>query len=127
MKKQIVVNLGLVLLFTLLSVFLYHSGKGYDLLLDNQTVTLEGTIYEAEGTVRVYVDDQEPLELWIDDRDVSSVMGKQHVIKIELLDESEEKVLSSMEKKFIIDPKKGTLFSIPALLNGAENWVIPRK
>ena len=127
MKKQIAVNLVLVFMFMLLSMFLYISGKGYDLLIDNQTVILNGMTYEASGTVRVYVDAQEPLELWIDDRDISSVIGKKHRIRVELLDEKEEKVIDSIEKDFIIDAKKGTLFSIPALLGGASDWVIPKK
>lgn len=127
MKKQIAVNLGLVLLLTLLSIFLYISGKGYDLLIDNQTVILNGMTYEARGTVLVYVDKQEPLELLIDDRDISSVIGKKHRIKVELLDEKEEKVIKVIEKGFTIDAKKGTLFSVPALLGGASDWVIPNK
>lgn len=124
MKRQVIVNFGLVLLLVVISIFLYNSGKGYDLLLDNQTVTLGGIEYEAKGTVRVYIDNQEPLDLWIDDRDVSSVMGKEHTIKVELLDETEEKVLQSREDTFIIDPKKGTLFSMPGFLGGSEHWVM---
>lgn len=127
LKKQIAVNLVLVFMFMLLSMFLYISGKGYDLLIDNQTVILNGMTYEARGTVRVYVDAQEPLELWIDDRDISSVIGKKHRIRVELLDEKEEKVIDFIEKDFLIDAKKGTLFSIPALLGGASDWVIPKK
>lgn len=124
MKKQFIVNLGLVLLLLIISIFLYNSGKGYDLLLDNQTVVLGGIEYEAKGTVRVYIDNQDPLDLWIDDRDVSSVMGKEHTIRVELLDEAEEKVLKSREQKFIIDPKKGTLFSMPGFLGGSKEWVM---
>ncbi len=127
MKKQIAVNLGLVFLFILLSIFLYISGRGYDLIFDNQTVVLNGVTYEAKGIVRVYVDEQEPLQLWIDDRDISSVIGKKHQIRIELLDENEEEVINVMEKSFKIDAKKGTLFSVPALLGGSSDWVIPKK
>jgi hypothetical protein len=116
--------MGLVLLIVIISIFLYNSGKGYDLLLDNQTVILGGIEYPAKGTVRVYIDNQDPLDLWIDDRDVSSVMGKEHTMRVELLDEAEEKVLQSREETFTIDPKKGTLFSMPGFLGGSQEWVM---
>ncbi|MBN1333827.1 MAG: hypothetical protein JW971_08670 [Synergistales bacterium] len=126
MNKRMTVNFGIILFFALLAIFLYNSGKGYDLLLDNQTVNIDGIIFEASGTVRVSVDGGEPIELWIDDRGMTTVRGKKHSIRIEVLDENEEQVISSVEKSFVIDTEKGNLFSIPAILGGSSDWVIPR-
>ena len=126
MKKRMAVNLGLVILFTLLAILLYNSGKGYDLLLDNQIVDIDGITYKPSGTVRVSVDGGDAIELWSDDRGMTTVKGKKHKIRIEVLDEKEEQVISSLEKQFSIDPEKGNLFSIPAILGGASNWIIPK-
>jgi len=127
LNKRMTVNLGLVILFAIIAILLYNSGKGYNLLLDNQTVTINGVTFEPTGTVFVSVDDGEPVELWVDDRGMATVKGKKHVLKIEVLDEDENMVLYSVEKRFSIDPEKGTLFSIPAIIAGSSEWVIPKE
>jgi hypothetical protein len=100
-------------------------GKGFDLLLDNKTVTIGEKTYKAFSLVRVSVDGSEPLELMKRDREVISVVGYNHRIKVEVLDMDED-VVKTVEKEFEITRETGDLLSIPALVEGEPDWIIVR-
>lgn len=125
MKRRTIIQASLVLLLVLFGAGLYRIGKGFDLLVDNKTITIEDRTYRATSTVRVSVDGGEPIELMKRDRDVISVVGYSHVIRVEELDMDDE-VVRSVEKSFRLDRNSGDLLSIPALLGGEEAWIVIR-
>lgn len=125
MRRRTVIQACLVLLLVLLGFWLYHIGKGFDLLLDNKTITIGGETYKTRGTVRVFVDGGEAVELMKRDRAVVSVVGYDHVIRVEELDGDEE-VVRTVEKVFRLDRRSGDLLSIPALLGEEESWIVVR-
>jgi hypothetical protein len=125
MNRRNGVRLTLLVLVGVLSIFLYRMGKGFDLLLDNKTVTIGEKTYKAFSLVRVSVDGSEPLELMKRDREVISVVGYNHRIKVEVLDMDED-VVKTVEKEFEITRETGDLLSIPALVEGEPDWIIVR-
>lgn len=125
MKRRAIIQICLVLLLVLLGFWLYHIGKGFELLLDNKTITIGEETYRAKNTVRVVVDGGEPVELMKRERAVLSVVGYEHVIRVEELDMDEE-VVRVVERTFRLDRHSGDLLSIVALLNGEESWIVVR-
>src|SRR6056297_3177028 len=125
MNRKNGVRLVLLILVVVLSMFLYRLGKGFDLLVDNKTITIGETSYRALNLVRVSIDGSEPLELMKRDRDVLSVVGYTHQIRVEILDMDEE-VVKTVEKEFTITRGTGDLLSIPALVDGEPDWIIVR-
>lgn len=125
MNRRNAIRLVLLVVVVLLSVFLYRLGKGFDLLVDNKTVTIGEEKYSALSLVRVSINDSEPLELMKRDRDVISVVGYTHTIRVEILDMDED-VVKTVEKEFRLTRKSGDLLSIPALVAEEPNWIIVR-
>ena len=126
MNKRNAIRIALLVFVVLLSVFLYRLGKGFDLLVDNKTVSIGDRNYSALSLVRVSINDSEPLELMKRDREVISVVGYTHTIKVEILDMDED-VVKTVEKEFTLTRKSGDLLSIPALVEGERDWIIVRQ
>lgn len=125
MNRRNVIRFALLIIVVVLSMFLYRHGKGFDLLVDNKTVTIGEKSYRALSLVRVSIDEGEPLELMKRDRDVISVVGYTHRIKVEVLDMDED-VVQSVEKEFKLTRETGDLLSIPALVGGESDWILVR-
>lgn len=123
MKRQYVIDCLIVAVLVLVSVFLYRSGKGYSLIFDNRSVTIAGKTYPPPGYIRITVDGKgRPLEIMENDRDIMTVKGKTHLLRVEVLAEDEETVLSTVEKAVTVRFEAGNLLSIPAFLGGAPDW-----
>ena len=123
MKKRLLIDAALVLFFIALSVFLYSSGKGYALIFENRDITLGGRTYTSPGYIRITMDNKgRPLEIMEKDRDIMTIKGKKHLMKVEVLAEDEEKVLSTTERKISIRYDGGNLLSIPAFLAEDPEW-----
>ena len=94
MKRQYVIDALIVLALVAFSVFLYQSGKGYTLIFDNRNITLGEKSYKAPEYVQVTLDGKgRPLEIMGGDRDIMTVMGKKHVLKVDILSDDEETVM----------------------------------
>ena len=123
MKKRYIIDILLVLFFIALSVFLYASGKGYSLIFDNRDITIGDRTYQPPGYIRITIDGTgRPLEIMEKDRDIMTVKGKNHIMKVEVLDEDEETVLSTTEREISIRYNRGNLLSIPAFLAEDPEW-----
>ena len=123
MKKRLLIDAALVLFFIALSVFLYSSGKGYALIFENRDITLGGRTYTSPGYIRITMDNKgRPLEIMEKDRDIMTIKGKKHLMKVEVLAEDEETVLSTTERKISIRYDGGNLLSIPAFLAEDPEW-----
>ena len=123
MKKRYIIDILLVLFFIALSMFLYSSGKGYALIFENRDITIGGNSYKTPGYIRITIDNKgRPLEIMEKDRDIMTVKGKKHLMKVEVLDEDEETVLSTAERQISVRYDRGNLLSIPAFLAGDPEW-----
>lgn len=123
MKKRYIIDILLVLFFIALSMFLYSSGKGYALIFENRDITIGGNSYKTPGYIRITIDNKgRPLEIMEKDRDIMTVKGKKHIMKVEVLDEDEETVLSTVEREVSFRYDRGNLLSIPAFLAEHPEW-----
>ena len=123
MKRQYVIDALIVLALVAFSVFLYQSGKGYTLIFDNRNITLGEKSYEAPEYIQVTLDRKgRPLEIMGGDRDIMTVMGKKHVLKVEILSDDEETVMATVERPFVVRYDGGNLLNIPAFLSGDAEW-----
>ena len=123
MKRQYVIDALIVLALVAFSVFLYQSGKGYTLIFDNRNITLGEKSYEAPEYIQVTLDGKgRPLEIMGGDRDIMTVMGKKHVLKVEILSDDEETVMATVERPFVVRYDGGNLLNIPAFLSGDAEW-----
>ena len=94
MKRQYVIDALILAALVAFSIFLYHSGKGYTLIFDNRNITLGEKSYKAPEYVQVTLDGKgRPLEIMGGDRDIMTVMGKKHVLKVDILSDDEETVM----------------------------------
>ena len=120
-------QIGLVLLIIIVSVFLYRIGKGFQIIVENKNNALDGITFEVQGPVRVIFDDKDKLELKENSADLALLIGYgEHKIKVEVLD-AEGNVIKSIEKTFKLSGKEGDLLSIPALLSGSERYIFKRE
>lgn len=122
--RQRLFQAGTILIFVLLGLLFFIIGKGHTLLLDNKTVTLDGTEYAALALVEVSIDSSEPIELTRRMRDMVQVPGQRHTITVSFIDKTGNEV--TLSKKFSIKVLQDMyLLSIPAFIEGAENWITP--
>ena len=127
MKKRLLMQIGLVLLLIIVSIFLYRIGKGFQIIVENKDYTMEGTTFEVQGPVRVIFDDEHKLELKEKSADLVVLIGYgEHKIKVEVLDD-EGNAVKSIEKTFKLSGKEGDILSIPALLSGSERYIFKRE
>ena len=123
MKRQYVIDALILAALVAFSIFLYHSGKGYTLIFDNRNITLGEKSYKAPEYVQVTLDGKgRPLEIMGGDRDIMTVMGKKHVLKVDILSDDEETVMATVERPFSVRYDGGNLLNIPAFLSGDAEW-----
>ena len=123
MKRQYVIDALILAALVAFSIFLYHSGKGYTLIFDNRNITLGEKSYKAPEYVQVTLDGKgRPLEIMGGDRDIMTVMGKKHVLKVDILSDDEETVMATIERPFTVRYDGGNLLNIPAFLSGDADW-----
>jgi hypothetical protein len=123
MKRQYVIDALIVLALVAVSIFLYQSGKGYTLIFDNRDIEIGEKRYEALPYIRVTLDGKgHSLEIMGGDRDMMTVMGRKHVLKVEILSDDEETVMATTEHPFAVRYDGGNLLSVPALLSGETEW-----
>lgn len=96
-RKQIIINLCLVLVLTGLGWFCYQAGKTYDILLENlpyQTAGAEGISAEQPALEAIYatVDNGKKILMLEGDRTMATGSGGNHRLKIEILDEDDNVV-----------------------------------
>ena len=74
MKRRILVNLLIIIVFAALAAYCYDIGKAYDLVLSNTKVTVDGKEYAPMEAVQVYIDDasENPVFLAEDDQMVGT-------------------------------------------------------
>ncbi len=86
MKKQILVNAGIVLVLAVIAYGCYITGKAYDVVVENLPYTVNGEQKPGIEALQASIDGQEPLYLLEGDRLVGTAVGLSHVMVIEILD-----------------------------------------
>ncbi|MDX9957933.1 MAG: DUF6672 family protein [Clostridia bacterium] len=79
--RRLIVRGAVLVVYLALTAFVFVSGRGHTVLLDNKTAADES--YQAFSLVKVYVGDEAGLELMPRDRDKVSVRGQRQLIRIE--------------------------------------------
>lgn len=127
MNRKLLIRSAVVLVLIMVAVFLFIIGKGYTLLLDNKDFEYGGKTYEAFEMVKVWVDREEPIELYPRDRDMVMVSGKAHTIGITVYNKNYDEI-GTRELKFRLKGK-GSMFllSMPAFGAELEPWFAPFK
>lgn len=109
-KKQILVNICLILALTGLGWFCYQRGKTYDILLENLAYQADGVEQPGLEAIYAYLDNGKQIFMLEGDRTIASGSGKHHLLKIEILDEN-DKVIETKEISFTMSDLDG----IPAI------------
>lgn len=91
MKRRFWVNLGLVLVLTLIAVLCYQTGKAYNIIMQNVAfTTADGVEHPALEAAQVTIDKQaSPIYLLDGDRMMGTAVGNDHTLTIEILDDED--------------------------------------
>jgi hypothetical protein len=117
--RRLIVRGGVLVVYLALTAFVFVSGRGHTVLLDNKTAADES--YQAFSLVKVYVGNEDGLELMPRDRDKATVRGQRQVIRIETREEA-----MITEKAIRIPIGVDTvLVSIPKMAAGIEPFWEP--
>lgn len=105
-----------------LSAFLFYIGKGHTLLLDTNSITINGKEMRAYQSATVFIDGKEVDTMGRAERVMLNVGGPSHTITI--VDDADP--AKRVERKFAIPTFLDmVIVSIPAILGDAppEHWV----
>ncbi len=111
------IRAALGLLYVVLAVALFVTGRGHTILVDNKADPAGA--FPALKAAVVSVDRQKPMEFYPGDRDKFIVKGQRHVLRVKpLAPGAQEKVV-----EFRVPLKEDmTLVSISKLMAGVEPW-----
>ncbi len=109
------IRLAIIVLILAFSVFLFFIGRQHTVLVDNKTITVNGTEVKALQLVEVQINKLDALELAARDRDKFEVTGQTHEVKVVYTDSNwEEHVIT---RKFKIPLMQDmVMILIPALV-----------
>ena len=116
-SRRLLVRLGLIVVYFGLMGFVFVTGKGHTLILDNKD-SADGSIKAIES-LSISVDGQDPIDLSAGDRDMAKIKGQGHKVEITVKDSQ------MVQHRITVPLKEETLLlSIPKLLAG-QPAVIP--
>lgn len=117
--RRLLVRGGVLIVYLTLTAFVFVSGRGHTVLLDNKTAADESS--QAFSLVKVYVGGEDGLELMPRDRDKVIVRGQRQVIRIETR-ETAKVTEKTMRIPLGVDT---VLVSIPKMAAGIEPFWEP--
>jgi hypothetical protein len=118
-NRRLIIRGGVLIVYLALTVLVFVSGRGHTVLLDNKTAA--DASYQAFNLVKVYVGNEDGLELMPRDRDKVRVRGQRQVIRIET-----GEAATVTEKTIRIPINVDTvLVSIPRMAAGLEPFWEP--
>lgn len=120
--RRIAIRAGVLVLFVALGIFLFINGKGHDILIDNKTVTLGDTTYEAFASAMVSLDGRKAVEIQRRERLPETLVGGKHHIKVEVMNRG-GKVVQTVEQSFALGLARTYLLNLPALVSGDAGWI----
>lgn len=127
-KRRIAIRLLLVAALVGVAFLMYNIGREYKVLLDNETVAVDGTEYPAVPYAELTIDGNEnkKTEIFADDRIVEKMVGSRHSLMLTIMNEDDGKVIRTVERTFKlnVDTRKW-MISLAAVAGGAENIFVP--
>ena len=117
LNKKIIARSILVVLYLVLAIVMFLTGRTHTILIDNKGD--EAGTYKAVKGMEVSVDKGEPVEFYKGDRDKFTVKSQKHTIHIEFFDGSEP-VTFTVKVPVKYDY---VLLSIPKYLAGIEPYM----
>jgi len=123
--RRWLIRLGIVVGFIVICFLLYSFGKQYEIFVDNKTVTISETTYEAKYAAVYNIDDSEETEIKLKKRKKSYVVGPNHVFVLKYVDENGKDV--EIKKEFNLSTDRESLIvNIPVLIEGGSEWLIDK-
>ena len=116
-SKKILARSILGLLYILLTIVMFLTGRTHTILIDNKGD--QNGLYKAVNGMEVSVDKGEPVEFYRGDRDKFTVKSQRHTINIEFFDGTESvsfKVKVPVSQDYV-------LLSVPKYLAGIEPYM----
>lgn len=126
--RRAAVRIVLVVLLAALAVAMYHVGKEYSVLVDNGAVSDGSRELPAIAYGRLVIDGDEKgaVEIWEDDRSIMRFRGAKHTIRIDVLDEDDDSVISSTTSEIDVDfDAQQWMLSLPAAAAGESDVLVP--
>ena len=125
--KRTFIRIGLLIVLIGFGFFLYNIGMEHQVLLDNKTVTIEGKTLEEIPYARLTIDGngENPFEFEAGDRDITKLIGSNHKLKLEILEEDQETVIKTVERNLPLGTTPSMMISLPAILAEAGDITIP--
>lgn len=120
--RSLIQRTALFLGIVLLSVYLYHAGKGHTLLIDTRAITVDGVEFSAPDSIAVSVNGSDEEFMGRAERLMVDVMGPRHRIRIEDLSGG----IGIVEAVFEIPTRMRTaIVSVSAILGSTPKvlWV----
>ena len=127
-KRRWIIRLLLLAVLVGIAFLMYDIGKEYTVLIDNETVTIDGKEYPAVEYADLVVDGEEnkAISFEMDDRLIQKMVGNGHTLRVKILKDDQETVTGTVERhiKLNIDTK-AWMISLPAIVGEAPNIFIP--
>ncbi|MDR1916970.1 MAG: hypothetical protein LBQ58_10400 [Synergistaceae bacterium] len=127
LKRRLAARAVLAICIVALAFLMYNIGKEYDVVIDNETVTVGGTEYAAVGYAAIVIDGDEnrAVDIWADDRIIRKMVGANHRLVVKVLNEDDDSVVKSVERSLKLDfNTKALMISIPALVSESSNILV---
>ncbi|ADY14615.1 DUF6672 family protein [Sphaerochaeta globosa] len=113
------IRLACIVLILVFSVFLFFIGRMHTVLVDNKTVTVNGTEVKALQLVEVQLNKLDGLELAARDRDKFEVTGQTHKVTVIYTDSNWEE--HTITRKFTVPLMQDmVMVLVPALVANAD-------
>lgn len=119
-NKRFWVRSAAIIVILAFSVFLFFIGRQHTILVDNKSITINETEFQALQLVEVQINKQPPLELAARDRDKYEATGQKHTVTIMYTDKTwEEHVIVRTFKVPLMQDM--LIISIPALVGNPDS------
>lgn len=125
--RRTAVRVALIVILAALAVAMYHVGKEYSVLVDNGAVSDGSRELPAIAYGRLVIDGDEKgaVDIWEDDRSIMRFRGAKHTIRIDVLDEDDDSVISSTAGEIDVDfDAQQWMLSLPAVAAGESDVLV---
>lgn len=125
--RRLITRLVLIASLIGIAFLMYNVGKEYKILIDNESITVDGKNYEAFEYAKLTIDGREKkIEVYADDRLAETLVGSTHKFVLTVMNEDDEKVISTVERSIKLPSDTARwMISLAAFAGGAENVFVP--
>lgn len=126
-KRRWTIRLLLVLALVGIAFWMFEIGREFDVLIDNEAVTINDREYPNVQYANVVLDGEgKPLFFEADDRLIRKMAGKKHTLRVDILDDDQETVTKTVERQIKLNSDtKAWMISLPAVVGEAPDVFLP--